>query len=126
MLKLKWLLVVFIGLLYSCSVESDVLGAFNVDDGEMQMYYIETQCADPWYNIEFTQPTFDQNTKISALVSHLEHLGIEVLAVSYEFNQDEALACLACECQTGGVYFVKIKYDETAIKIMTEMGFIAS
>jgi hypothetical protein len=124
MQELRWLLAVFILALFSCSMESDSLGVFDLNEGEVQMHYYETQCADPWYETENTEPVYDVNNKISRMVSYLEQQGIEVLAVSYEFNQDEALACLACECQTGGIYYVKIKYDEAAVEKMTELGFL--
>lgn len=126
MLKLSGLLALFILAIYSCSMESDSLGVFDLNQGEIQLHYFETQCADAWYDSEYVEPASDQNNKISAMVSFLEQKGIEVLAVSYEFNEDEALACLACDCQTGGIYHVKIKNDETAVQSMTELGFIVS
>ena len=109
--------------LVGCSKEANDMFVFDLGVGEVQMHYYETQCADPWYDLNQNDqlPVVDQ--RVGGMVSFLEQQQIEVLAAGYEFNEEEALACLACICQTGGVFFVKVENRAESIEKLMVIGF---
>jgi hypothetical protein len=105
-----------------CSKESADLFLFDLDEGEVQLQYAETQCADPWF-VNESYASLNKDQKVSRMVSFLEQQGINVLAASYIFNEDGALACLACTCQTGGMYYVKVLNKPEVIEQLRALNF---
>ena len=118
------LVILFLIGFSSCSKEANDLFAFDLAEGEIQMLYNETQCADPWYDTEVLDSTGSQDQKLSKLLDYLNQIGVNVLAAGYEFNEANALACLECHCQTGGVYLIKVYEDQNVIQTLKQLGFI--
>lgn len=108
----------------SCSKDANDLFSFDLAEGEIQMFYNETQCADPWSDIEVEDSIGSQDQKISMLLAYLDQIGVNVLAAGYDYNETNALACLECHCQTGGVYVIKVYEDLNVIQTLRQLGFI--
>lgn len=119
--RMIWITVV--AFFVSCSVQDSDVGLFDVNANEAQFQYYETQCADPWYGLD-ESTGIAEDEKIGIMVSFLESKGVEVLAASYSFDEDAALACLACTCQTGGVFMIKVKNEPEKIEQLYDLGFI--
>lgn len=107
----------------SCSLANDDSSYFDLGLDELQVKYFETQCADPWYGIETNDVNLGQDARVGQMVSFLEQNGVEVMEVKYEFDEDSALACLACNCQTGGIFYVKINNESDLSEKLLELGF---
>jgi len=114
--------IILIGMM-SCSMANDESLYFDLGLDELQVKYFETQCSDPWYGIESNDVNLGQDARVSQMVSFLEQNGIEVMEVKYEFDEDSALACLACDCQTGGIFHVKVNNDKDLVDKLLELGF---
>lgn len=97
--------------------------AVNVHPGEILLSYQETQCADPWDELEEINTSDNGSDHINQLLQFLAMFDIELISVSYEFNEN-VIACLECECLSGGTFFVKVHENEQLVSKLTEMGFV--
>jgi hypothetical protein len=107
----------------SCQKADFDFPGLDLAEGEITLNYVETQCADPWHSTNALDTNWTNVDKVNRLLSYFENEGVEVIAVQYEFNEDEIIACLECNCASGGVYYVKIKNDEAAIEKLMDIGF---
>jgi hypothetical protein len=108
----------------ACSIDQADAEIFDISEGEIQMFFHETQCNDPWYGVETYNGMFGQDKKLSQMISFLEQNQVEVLAASYSFDQDAAIACAACDCMTGGIFFIKVKNNQETLDYLFELGFL--
>ena len=124
-MRIHILVILFsLSLFQACSVDQSDADIFEMAAGEVQLHFQETQCDDPWYGVETYNGLVGQDKKISQMISFLEQHQIEVLAASYSFDKDAAIACLACNCMTGGVFFIKVKNDQETLDYLFELGFL--
>ena len=121
----QYIFFLFISVIFfaSCSKEANDLDASDLLGDQIEMIYDETQCADPWYGEESIDLGLNDQDRINRLISYLQNEGIEVTSVEYEFDEDNVMACLACECLSGGIYKVSIENIEEHISRLEELGF---
>ena len=124
---MNWLktgiLITFVGMA-ACSADSIDLYMLDLAEDEIQLRYDETQCADPWYGFyQEVDVLGSREEKINQLLGYMQHNGIDVLAVSYEFDEENVIACLECQCLTGGIYFIKVKDQTEQVQSLIKMGF---
>jgi len=120
----KYLLFVGLSLfLYnSCQKEISV-NYFDLEIDEREMVYKESQCSDPWYQyiLSFEDT---KKTKLELVKDYLNNKSVTFEELIYEkINSDDVVTCTACQCYTGSLYHVKIKYDELVIRKLQELGF---
>lgn len=72
---------------------------------QREVYYNETQCADPWENAPI------ENDKLDNVKTFINSLGIQPVSIRID-QSGEAQACAACACLTGNRIIVKIHKDE--------------
>jgi hypothetical protein len=121
MKKIIFLLLITL-LLFSCSKEADYLEGLVPGVGEEVWVYFETQCADPWYS---TADAYQKNEeyKLSVLIDYLVKEEIQVLQAKYNFDPSNAIACTACNCQTGGQFLVLVPEEEVVAAKLKNIGF---
>lgn len=122
---MKYILVfvMFALLTVSCSKELDYLtDDFIPGEGEEVWVFFETQCADPWYKPAESYKLND-NEKVSAMIDYLIKEEIVVIKAKFQFDPSNAIACTACNCQTGGLFMVLINSDENVTAKLRNIGF---
>jgi len=117
-----YFIILLVTILAGCSKEA-ADGAFDLGPGEVLMSYQETQCADPWNVYQEIDIASTGTDRVNRLLEFLELHGIEVISVAYEFN-DDVIACLECECLSGGVFYIKISNKGDAISQLLDFGFV--
>jgi len=112
----------FLSCLNSCSVEEgSIFGDLNI--GELELRYFETQCADPWYSDHTAGALGSREEKVNDLLAFFGNQGIDILAVGYQLDEEELIACLECHCLTGGIFYIKVADDPDLLEILIGMGF---
>jgi len=127
MIKNTGILLVILAFLFSftaCEKEEESGSYFKLNSDETEMYYDETQCADPWYEF-FNKDEFIPLKKEEKLKKYLENRNIEVLEVAYvKSARNVDIICSACKCFTGYRFYVKLKDKEEYVKKLKSMGFV--
>jgi len=119
---LKFSTVFFLVVLtfFSCS-KSEKAGYFDLSNGEVEMFYKETQCSDPWYELLVSHK---DRSKETVLKEYFRLKNISYLDLAYDkAKEDEVITCTACTCFTGSVFYVKIKNDIDTIDKLLKIGF---
>lgn len=107
----------------ACSVEQDYLSDdFIPGEGEEVWGYYETQCADPWYKAT-DEYRDNENVKISSLIEFLTKENVVVIRAKYTFDPSNAIACTACNCQTGGEFMILVRTDNSYSGKLSSLGF---
>ncbi len=107
----------------ACSMEQDYLSDDLIPgEGEEVWVFFETQCADPWYK-PVESYRINDNEKVSAMIDYLIKEEVVVIKAKYQFDPSNAIACTACNCQTGGLFMVLIKSDENVSTKLRNIGF---
>ena len=95
---------------------------FDSVSGGLVMFYQETQCSDPWDELPEINATVNGTDQVNQLLDYLTLYDIELISVSYEFDEN-IIACLECHCRTGGTFYVNVPQSDDVIKKLTEIGF---
>lgn len=107
----------------ACSMEQDYLSDdFIPGEGEELWVYYETQCADPWYMATDAYRE-NENVKVSSLIEYLTKENVVVNRAKFTFDPSNAIACTACNCQTGGQFMILVRIDGSYSAKLTSLGF---
>ncbi len=105
----------------SCEKNTEEFGFFDLSSDEVEMYYKETQCSDPWYDLAISHEDRSEET---ILKDYLRLNNINIIDLAYvKAQQDEVITCTACTCYTGAVFYVKAKDDRETISKLKKIGF---
>lgn len=116
-------IIVFIFTITSCQKQLDSY-YFDLNTNENEMFYRETQCADPWYEL-LLQKENSHKTKVEVLDSFLSEENISFLNLVYKKENDaNIVTCTECQCFTGSTYYIKIINDKSIIDKLEDIGFV--
>ena len=98
---------------------------FDLREGEIELFYNETQCADPWYEF-FNKKEYVSLDKAEKLKLFLISQDIEVLQIAYVKDENgTGLICEACKCFTGSRFYVKIRENrKDDLQKLQQFGFL--
>ncbi len=118
--KLKLLFIFIVVSFFSCQ-KAEESGYFDLGKNEIEMFYQETQCSDPWYELVVLH---QDRSKKAILKEYMDLKNISYLDLEYDkASTDEVITCTACSCFTGSVFYIKIKDKTDNIEKLKEIGF---